>query len=390
MQADDVEIDRGVGARYDAAAGADGLAHGRHLPCQGLQLGPPILIGQRREPRPQPGVFPGRIERADSVIVDQRAVVGEHRLGQEKGRGARRPAGDEGGGDVLIDRAQGADGPRIAGPAGRAHVLHAVDAEPQGRIMIMRCHRQAAGMGPGRHLLLPLGRQAHIGLDQVIGQRLGATQLQVHLAGLGHRPHEIVIDARPVDRLAGGVVARAKARAGLDRLLVLDGVIGRTARRAGGGHAHRQPKPPFPIAIAVALHLAVRVHVDQARHDRRVGGVDPARRPRVRPRAARDKGGDPGALDDDVQIAAQLAVRSVPKPAGLDHQAAFGLGAGPGQTVGNGARRAARGLDQPQLAGRQIEDPRGIAAPGRRVGHLVIERDRLAGQRPAAVNGRDP
>ena len=271
VQADAIEIDRRIGARDDPAARADRAHHLGDIGLQRRQHRGAVGGGQGghlRRARLQPGVFPRRIEGAGARIVDQRPVVGEKGRRGEKRRGARRIAVEENRGDVLVDAAQGADRAAVAGARRGPHVLHPVHAEGHGREVVVRGQRRAARVGPLHHRLLVRRREADVGLDQVVGQRFDPLQLQRHLAWFGHRPHEVVEDARAVDGLAGGKVARPDPGSRVDRLAVFDHVVGRTAGGARGRHSKRQPQPAVPVSVAIALHLPVGVHLYQPWHHR--------------------------------------------------------------------------------------------------------------------------
>ncbi len=241
MQADGVEIDGGIGSGHHLAASVQGRLQVGDIAGQGGQGRGVVTLRCNLGALGQPGVLPGRVERLDPRIVHQGAILAIERRGGEQGRRASCAAGNEQGRDVLIAGAQGADGARVAEPAGGAHVLHAVQTEGQGRIVIVRGDVHAPGMGPLDQVPLGRQRQADIGLDQVVGERLGAFELQGHLAGLGHRAHEVVIDPAAVDGLAGGDIARAHTGARVQRLAILHHVVGGRTRRAGGGDPKRQP-----------------------------------------------------------------------------------------------------------------------------------------------------
>ncbi|OIQ64334.1 hypothetical protein GALL_541150 [mine drainage metagenome] len=150
MQAHPVEIDRGVRAGHHLPAIAQGLAQMVDIAGQGGQRRAIVALGRQLGALGQSGVLPRRIERPGSRIVDQGAVLTVEGGGGEQGWRAPGPALDEQGGDILVAGAKRAGGAGVSEPAGRADVLHAVQAEGQGRIVVVRGDVETPRVGPGR------------------------------------------------------------------------------------------------------------------------------------------------------------------------------------------------------------------------------------------------
>src|SRR5262249_37168959 len=148
------------------------------------------------------------------------------------------------------------------------------------------------------------------------------------------------------------------------RLALLHRFVRRVARAAHRGDPEGKERAPFRFT---EVRLEVRVELDEARHHREVRRVDhlPLRVVNVR---VRDDAGDPVAVDDDVDVRADLVAFHVDEPAGVYDRMPRGDGRRVLQIERDGVRLAGLDVDDAKLVERLIEDVARIALPARRVG----------------------
>src|SRR5262249_13399902 len=121
---------------------------------------------------------------------------------------------------------------------------------------------------------LNLMREAHVGLHHVVFERLPSRELVSKRVLRRRRPHEVVVDALAVDRLAGGEQTRTDSVARGEPFAAFDPPIRGVTDRVQGSHTIGEPNTTEPVAKELAADHLMRVGFPEPGKDGQLRGVD--------------------------------------------------------------------------------------------------------------------